>query len=129
MSIFNKLAGLYSPASMLVSIRDEIKETPDKMAKKLNISPELYKCLENDEIELESLPVPTQARIESFVNVYFTTFRLNRQMAFKMFEKSTGMNKKFFQDKFEISERTFYSYLAGERIMAAPDIDRYLLIL
>jgi DNA-binding XRE family transcriptional regulator len=125
---YEKLKNLYSDSSILRMIRKQLNETPDRIAKKLGVSPELYKCVENEEIQTSSLPPMIQARIESMVNTYFGTFRLNRQMAFEMFVSSSGMNKKFFTDKFGISERSFYNYLAGDNINFSQQIDKFLLI-
>lgn len=128
MSTYEKLKEKYSDAAMLHSIREAISAKPEIFCKKLGISKELYLCLENNEIDASVLPSLIVSRIESLVNVYFTTFRLNRQMAFDMFVSSTGMNKKFFVDKYEITERTLYSYLAGENTNCAKEIDHFLLI-
>lgn len=123
-----ELTKRYKEFAIIKSIRENTGQKTESVAKKLGISNELYQCFERDEIAFQILPERAKERISLLTNVYYQTFRLNRQDAFNMWQVSSGMNKDFFIKKFEISERTFYSYLAGENINKAKEIDDYLLI-
>jgi hypothetical protein len=129
MSEHERLSKFYSDISLLELIRVNLNDTPEKFAKKLGISTELYKCNMNKEIATYYLTPQVKERIKSIINAYFGTFKLTRKDAVDAFFYDTAMNKQFFMDKFKISERTWYNYLQGENIEKANEIDKFLLLL
>lgn len=128
MKTYDDLLKIYSPRAILTTIREDIEDKISNFAGKMGISPELYTCFERAEIQIDSFPNHVIEKMKSYVNVYLQTFILNRKNAYKMFVITTGHEKKFFIDKFSISEKTFYNYLSGQNIQAAKRIDNFLMI-
>lgn len=125
---FEKLNKTYSVSAMLKLIRQNIGDKLESFSKKIGVSNEFYSCFEREEISFDNFTDIQKKKAESLINTYFATFRLNRKDAFTMFEMTTGMNRRFFVEKFDISEKTFYNYLQGDNIQCAAEIDRFLLI-
>ena len=82
-----------------------------------------------NEISFDYFPEIAKKMIKSIINAYFGTFRMTRKDAVEMYEVTTGLNKQFFLDKYNISERTWYNYLQDENIQQSIEIDKFLLLL
>lgn len=126
MKKYENLTMIYKPSAIITILRKQFGQGVPLFSKNINISKEMYSCWERNEIDFDVLPEKARTFIIGFINNYFETFPMTRQMAVSIFYLSTGFNRRFFIDKYKISEKTFYGYLSGEKIKCHREIDSFL---